>query len=90
MAEFKTTYTMTLDHQETNLVRAILDYVRLGDTGWAKVASDIAIRAEEEIGYWDEHTPGFPEISFTLEDFYGYKMNMLPGTSVIIETGDTE
>lgn len=60
MADFKTTYTMTLDQQETNLVLAILNHVRHGSTSWTKVASGIVFKAEEEIGNWDEHTPGFP------------------------------
>lgn len=88
MAEFKTTYTMTLDQQETNLVLAILQHVRLGETGWANVASNIAIRAEQEIGSFDETTPGFPAISFTLENYQGKTLMLSPGMSVTIETGE--
>lgn len=84
MAEVKTNITVTLTEQEAKLVAGLLWNVRLGSTGWNKVAADIAIELEK---YFDESE--LPVVEFTFEDSWGHELQ-LGDIHTTIEVGDQE
>lgn len=84
MAEVKNSISVTLTEQEAKLVAALLWNVRLGTSGWNKVASDIAIELEQ---YFDEED--LPVVDFTFEDSWGHELQ-IGDIHTTIEVGDRE
>lgn len=78
------TVNVVLNENETMLVAALLQNVRLGDEGWNSVAADLAISLS---GLFCDCE--LPEVSFSFEDRNGNEIEM-GGIHTIIEVNEGE
>jgi hypothetical protein len=65
------TVNVVLNEDETKLVVALLQHVRLGNSGWYEIAADLAISLESIFCESE-----LPEVSFSFEDRNGNKIKM--------------